>query len=81
MSDIIKIHNSNNEQAWEEVLRWEAMHARYVIFTQISHYENMPMQYTEIFYVVKNENFQLKIYIFLIFAQNIDFGYTLEPPR
>ena len=42
----------------------------------------MPMQYTEIFEVVKNENFQLKNFvIFLIFAQNIDCGYTLEPPR
>ena len=28
------------------------------------------------------ENFQLKKFdIFLIFAQNIDCGYTLEPPR
>ena len=42
----------------------------------------MPMQYTEIFKVVKNENFQLNyFYIFLIFAQNIDCGYTLELPR
>ena len=42
----------------------------------------MPMQYKEIFKVVKNENFPLKkIDIFLIFAQNIDCGYTLEPPR
>ena len=42
----------------------------------------MPMRYTEIFSVVKNENFQLtKFDIFLIFAQNIDCGYTLEPPR
>ena len=41
----------------------------------------MPMQYKEIFKVVKNENFPLKIFdIFLIFAQNIDCGYTLEPP-
>ena len=40
------------------------------------------MQYTEIFEVVKNENFQLKMFdIFLIFAQNIDCGYSLEPPR
>ena len=40
------------------------------------------MQYTEIFKVVKNENFQWKKFdIFLIFAQNIDCGYTLEPPR
>uniref|UniRef100_A0A6M2DNJ7 Holocytochrome c-type synthase n=1 Tax=Xenopsylla cheopis TaxID=163159 RepID=A0A6M2DNJ7_XENCH len=26
MSDIIKIHNANNEQAWREVLKWEALH-------------------------------------------------------
>ena len=39
------------------------------------HYENVPMQYTEIFKVVKNENFQLKSFaIFLIFAQNIHAG-------
>ena len=40
------------------------------------------MQYTEIFLALKIENFQLKFFdIFLIFAQNIDCGYTLEPPR
>ena len=40
------------------------------------------MQYTEIFKNVKNDNFQSKKFdIFLIFAQNIDCGYTLEPPR
>ena len=40
------------------------------------------MQYTETFLALKIENFQLKkIVIFLIFAQNIDCGYTLEPPR
>ena len=40
------------------------------------------MQYTEIFLALKFEKFQLKILdIFLIFAQNIDCGYTLEPPR
>lgn len=27
MTNIIKIHNKNNEQAWEEILKWEAMHA------------------------------------------------------
>ena len=38
------------------------------------------MQYTEIFKVVKNEYFQWKKNdIFLIFAQNIDCGYMLEP--
>ncbi|KAG5900517.1 hypothetical protein JTB14_010926 [Gonioctena quinquepunctata] len=26
MNDIIKIHNANNEQAWQEVLKWEALH-------------------------------------------------------
>ena len=42
----------------------------------------MSMQNTGIFKVVKNESFQLKKFdIFLIFAQNIDCGYTLEPPR
>ena len=40
------------------------------------------MQYTEIFKVVENENFQQKILdIFLIFAQNIDCGYTNEYPQ
>ena len=40
------------------------------------------MQYAEIFKVVKNENFQKKNFdIFLIFAQNTDCGYTLEPPQ
>ena len=48
----------------------------------LQHYENMPMQYTEIFKVVKNEKFQQKMFvIFLIFAQNIDCGYMLEPPQ
>ena len=40
------------------------------------------MQYTEIFLALEIENFQLKKFdIFLIFAQNINCGYTLEPPR
>ena len=40
------------------------------------------MQYKEIFKVVKNEKFPPKNFdIFLIFAQNIDCGYTIEPPR
>ena len=37
----------------------------------------MPMQYIETFSKAKIENFD----IFLIFAQNIDCGYTLEPHR
>ena len=42
----------------------------------------MSIKYTKIFKVVKNENSSVKFLIFfLIFAQNIDCGYTLEPPR
>ena len=49
--------------------------------TNIIHYENTSMQYTEIFSPVKIENFvRKKNDIFLVFAQNIDCGYTLEPP-
>ena len=47
-----------------------------------NHYENTPMQYTAIFHGSKNDFFLDKTLInFLIFAQNIDFGYTLEPPQ
>ena len=39
----------------------------------------MPMQYTEIFLPVKMENFNGNSFdIFLIFAQNIDCGYTIS---
>ena len=42
----------------------------------------MSMQYTAIFLGSKNEkNLDKKIDNFLIFAQNIDCGYTLEPPH
>ena len=48
----------------------------------ICHYENTPIQYAAIFKGCKNGNFQMKnCNIFLIFAQNIDCGYTLEPPQ
>ena len=35
------------------------------------------------FFNVKKDNFQMKknVIFFLIFAQNIDCGYTLEPPQ
>ena len=46
------------------------------------HYEKMPIQIYWKFYHQKNENFQIKNSdIFLISAQNIDCGYSLEPPR
>ena len=45
-----------------------------------THYENTPMQYTAIFHGCKNVHFQMIfLNIFLIFAQIIDYGYTLEP--
>ena len=49
----------------------------------INHYANMSIQNTctAIFQSCKNDNFQMNIFdIFLIFTQNIDCGYMLEPP-
>ena len=49
---------------------------------EILHYANMSVQYTAIFHGCINDNFQMKFFdIFLNFAQNIDCGYTLEPPQ
>ena len=46
------------------------------------YYTNMSMQYTAIFHGCKNGSFQMKnVTFFLIFAQNIDHGHTLEPPQ
>ena len=46
------------------------------------HYANVSVRYTAIFHGCKNDNFQMKIFeFFLIFAQNIDCGYTLEQPQ
>lgn len=28
LAHIIAIHNKNNEEAWQEVLKWELMHAQ-----------------------------------------------------
>ena len=43
------------------------------------HYKNMPMQYTVNFQGCKKDKFQMKnCDVFLIFAQNIDCGYTLD---
>ena len=45
------------------------------------HYENMPMQYTDFFSVINKWKFHQKnLDSFLIFAQNTDCGYALEPP-
>ena len=45
------------------------------------HHKNMPMQYTDYSKAVNNKNFQRKNFdIFHTFAQNINSGYSLEPP-
>ena len=44
--------------------------------------KHVNVQYIAIFHGCKNGNFQMKkCDIFLIFAQNIDRGYILEPPQ
>ena len=46
------------------------------------HYENTPIQIYRKFHLQKKtENFQVKNSIFHISAQNMDCGYSLEPPR
>ena len=41
-----------------------------------------PCNIQQYFTALKNVNFKMKfLNIFLIFAQNIDCGYTLEPPQ
>ena len=47
----------------------------------IHHYDNTPLQYTANFNGCKNDNFLLKKFNFLIFAQNIGYGYRLEKPH
>ena len=50
--------------------------------TKDCHYENKPIQIYWKFYHQKIESFQMKnSNIFHISAQNIDCGYSLEPPR
>ena len=54
----------------------------YYYYYYYYHYENTPIQIYWKFYNPKKGNFQLKnANIFLISAQNIDCGYSLEPPR
>ena len=55
----------------------------YFIFPiQIFHYENMPIQIYRKNLPPKIEKFRVKnANIFLISTQNIDCGYSLEPPQ
>ena len=53
-----------------------------VVFCRQSEEQCVPMYYTDFSFALKIENFQgFFFHIFLIFFQNIDCGYTLEPPR
>ena len=65
------------------VLSFPPMSSISLAFFLTNHYENLSMQYTEIFFLFKKKKISLKKKkdVFLIFAQNIDCGYTLEPPR
>ena len=52
-----------------------------VDFGKAFHYKNTPIQIYCKFHLQKTENFQMKTSdIFHISAQNIDCGYSLEPP-
>ena len=54
----------------------------FVFITKTRCNENTPIQIYWKFYNQKRENFQIKNSdIFHISAQNIDCGYSLEPPR
>ena len=55
-----------------------ALFAQDLVLHLVLHYDNTPIQYIVIFHSFKNVYFQIKkCDIFLIFAQNIDCGYTL----
>ena len=45
----------------------------------LPHYENMPMQYIEIFFQKEKIKFSLENFNF--FTQNIHGGYRIEPPQ
>ena len=52
------------------------------VYNSTNHYENMPIQIYKRFQLQKLKNFQIKPPIFFYAsAQNIDCGYSLEPPR
>jgi len=46
MEDIIKIHNANNEQAWQEVLKWEALHANECMTPKLKSFGGKATQYS-----------------------------------
>jgi cytochrome c heme-lyase len=46
MDDIIRIHNANNEQAWKEILKWEALHARECAYPKLKSFGGRAKDYS-----------------------------------
>ncbi|GJQ80293.1 hypothetical protein Trydic_g12177 [Trypoxylus dichotomus] len=46
MANIIRIHNANNEQAWQEVLKWEALHANECMNPRLKSFGGKATQYS-----------------------------------
>jgi len=46
MEHIIKIHNANNEQAWQEVLKWEALHCTECMEPKLKSFGGKATQYS-----------------------------------
>ena len=64
------------------IILHKSIFCRFWFETSPNHYKNMPIQIYWNFYHQKNENLQIKNSDnFHISAQNIDCGYSLEPPR
>ena len=71
---------SNLSKLSHETKFWVCCHS--ISSLNLSHYENMPIQIYRRFQLQKLKNFQIKPPIFFhASAQNIDCGYSLEPPR
>jgi len=46
MSNIIRIHNANNEQAWKEILKWEALHYKECNCSKLVSFRGNAQKYT-----------------------------------
>jgi cytochrome c heme-lyase len=46
MAAIIRIHNANNEDAWSEVLKWEALHAKECGHPALKHFGGKATQFS-----------------------------------
>jgi cytochrome c heme-lyase len=46
MDHIIRIHNANNEHAWQEILKWEALHARECSYPKLKSFAGHAKDYS-----------------------------------